>query len=258
VFRNRRRHWILFSQSRSARIFPGSNGRDFRCRRLPQPAALSSESRDGSRPDRILDAFDGYCGVTRYIIEHHAEPAFSGLFAINYYIGPKPVRAGQVEMFQGANGLNVYRNPNPRPRVWAVHEAFQIPGPKAVNAALNSPDFDPGRQTFLLTAAPHLETCGRPDQVRLLERAPNRVVIEADLGCRGMVIAGETDGPGWQATVDGQTVRIYEAYSALRGVVVDPGRHRVEMRYRPKSVFVGAILTALGIAGAVVFYALAI
>ena len=204
-----------------------------------------------------IDAFAGYCGVTRNVIEHQADPAFTDLFAINYYIGPKPSRDGQEEIFQGAGGLKVYRNPSLRPRVWAVHEAVQVVGPKAVTAALISPDVNPARQTFL-TAAPPLETCGLPDHVRLLERNPERITIEADLGCRGMVIAGETYSPGWQASVDGKPARLYEVYSALRGVVVDAGRHRVEMRYRPKSVFVGAILTGLGIAGAVVLYILAI
>jgi hypothetical protein len=205
-----------------------------------------------------IDAFAGYCGVTRNVIEQYGEPAFTGLFAINYYIGPKPAREGQVEIFQGAGGLKVYRDPNPRPRVWAVHDALQISGPKAVTAALISPDFDPSRRTFLLTPAPQLETCGLPDQVRIADRNPDRLVIEADLGCRGMVIAGETYDPGWHATVDGRPSRIYEAYSALRGVVVDAGRHRVEMRYRPRSVFLGAILTAIGIAGVVVLRILAI
>jgi len=73
-----------------------------------------------------------------------------------------------------------------------------------------------------------------------------------------MVIAGETYDRGWHATVDGRPARIYEANSALRGVVVDAGRHRVEMRYRPRSVFLGAILTAIGIAGAGVLRILAI
>jgi Bacterial membrane protein YfhO len=205
-----------------------------------------------------IDAFAGYCGVTRNVIEPYGEPAFTGLFAINYYIGPKPARDGQVEIFQGGGGLKVYRDPNLRPRVWAVHEALQISGPKAVTAALISLDFDPGRRTFLLTPAPQLETCGRPDQVRIVDRNPDRLVIEADLGCRGMVIAGETYDPGWHATVDGRPARIYEAYSALRGVVVDAGRHRVEMRYRPRSVFLGAVMTAIGIAGAIVLGVLAI
>jgi len=42
-----------------------------------------------------IDAFSGYCGVTRNVIEHQADRAFTDLFGINYYIGLKPSRAGQ-------------------------------------------------------------------------------------------------------------------------------------------------------------------
>jgi len=34
-------------------------------------------------------------------------------------------------------------------------------------------------------------------------------------------------------------------------VVVEAGRHKIEMRYRPKSVYWGAALTAAGLLGAV-------
>jgi hypothetical protein len=205
-----------------------------------------------------IDTFAGYCGVTRNVIEHHADQKFANLFAINYYIGPKAVRDGQVQIFQGSSGLKVYRNSDSLPRAWAVHDAGQASGDDPVARALISPDFDPLRRTFLLGAPPKLETCAQPDQVRLLERDSDRVVIEASLGCRGMVIAGETYSPGWQATVDGQPTRIYEAYSALRGVVVDAGRHRIEMRYRPRSVLLGALMTSLGLCGALALTVLAI
>ena len=66
-----------------------------------------------------------------------------------------------------------------------------------------------------------------------------------------MVIAAETFYPGWVATVDGKSTRIFEAYGFLRGVVVDAGPHRIEMRYRPKSVFWGGALIALGLLGAI-------
>jgi hypothetical protein len=203
-----------------------------------------------------IDAFAGYCGITRNVIDHYGVPAFDRLFAIDYYIAPKPSNAGQVEIFRGSSGLNVYRNPDPSPRVWAVHQAVQVSGKDSVTRALISPDFDPSRQTFVDSPPPKLDTCGRPDHVRLVERQSNRLVIEADMACRGMVIASETFGPGWRATVDGHPAQIYEAYSVLRGVVVDSGRRRIEMHYLPKSVLTGAIMTSLGIAGSVVLYAL--
>jgi uncharacterized membrane protein YfhO len=61
-----------------------------------------------------------------------------------------------------------------------------------------------------------------------------------------MVILGETWFPGWKATIDGQPAGIWQVDAALRGVVVPPGFHRIEMLYRPPSVIIGAAMTALG------------
>ena len=58
-----------------------------------------------------IDMFEGYCGVTKNVITLHADDKFRDLFAIGYYVGAKPRRDGQVELFQGASGLKVYRNP---------------------------------------------------------------------------------------------------------------------------------------------------
>jgi uncharacterized membrane protein YfhO len=77
-----------------------------------------------------------------------------------------------------------------------------------------------------------------------------RVVLEANLKCRGMVIDSDTFFPGWTATIDGKSAPLYEAYGFLRGVVVEAGAHRIEMRYRPQSVYWGGAFTALGLAGA--------
>jgi len=76
------------------------------------------------------------------------------------------------------------------------------------------------------------------------------VVIQADMSCRGMVILSETFFPGWEATVDGKPAKVCEAYTALRGVVAEAGRRRIEMRYRPKSVYLGGALTLAGLLGA--------
>ncbi len=61
--------------------------------------------------------------------------------------------------------------------------------------------------------------------------------------CRGMVVMGENNAPGWAATIDGKPAPIYYAYTALRGIVAGPGRHTIQMRYRPLSVTAGALST---------------
>jgi uncharacterized membrane protein YfhO len=63
-----------------------------------------------------------------------------------------------------------------------------------------------------------------------------------------MVILSDTWFPGWRATVDGKSATIHRAYGAVRGVIVEPGSHVIEMRYRPLSVFAGLGLTLLAAA----------
>ena len=65
--------------------------------------------------------------------------------------------------------------------------------------------------------------------------------------CTGMVILADSYYPGWQATVDGRSAPIWEAYGAIRGVVVPAGDHQVEFRFRPGSVYLGAGLFLLGL-----------
>ena len=66
------------------------------------------------------------------------------------------------------------------------------------------------------------------------------------MNCRGMLILGDNYFPGWRAAVDGRSVPVYEAYTVVRGVILDKGAHRVEMVYRPLSVILGGGMTALG------------
>lgn len=81
----------------------------------------------------------------------------------------------------------------------------------------------------------------------MLEREDTRIVLEAQMGCKGMLVLSQTMYRGWQAVVDGRKGKIYDAYGVLPGVVVDAGRHRIEIRYRPASVYWGASLTGLGL-----------
>ncbi len=165
------------------------------------------------------------------------------MYGTNFQVGRYPKRPDQVEVFTGRSGVKVFENPGAFPRAWIVHEV------------VGSANFDPRRQTFVKGAAPQLQTCPAPEAVSFVERQSGRIVLEADLKCRGMVIEGDTFYPGWVATVDGKPSPLYEAFGFLRGVVVEAGSHRIEMRYRPKSVYWGAALTALGLLGSAVLTA---
>jgi uncharacterized membrane protein YfhO len=147
--------------------------------------------------------------------------------------------------------MKVYQRDDAFPRAWAVHKLVQVPSEGAGNVMIGErlPEFH--NMAVMQERPPKLEAC-EADQVRLVEHLPDRVAIEAEMNCTGMVVLADTYFPGWRARVDGQRTSIYEVNGALRGVVVPRGKHVITMRYRPMSLALGAFLTLLGLAGAVV------
>jgi hypothetical protein len=151
--------------------------------------------------------------------------------------------------------LAVFENPNAFPRAWTVHQT-QLVDVAQGRMLLANAGLEARRRVFLVgKTSPQLETCdSAAEHVDVIRHEPNRVVLEATMQCRGMAILTDTWFPGWTATVDGKSVPVVEAYGIVRGVVVEAGRHTVEMRYRPRSVFIGAGMSILAVM-LVVFFA---
>jgi hypothetical protein len=195
-----------------------------------------------------VDGLGGYvAGVPENLLraETHLERTKTVL-AVTHYLAKAPERPGQDSLFEGRSGLKVFRNPEPRPRAWSVHQAIPTGSLAELRDRLQVQPLDVHRQTVLLGQAPALESC-EGDTVEILSRSSNRVRIRAQMRCGGMVILGDAYFPGWEATVDGKPARIWEAYGVVRGVEVPAGEHRVEMRFRPFPVIAGAALFLVGV-----------
>jgi hypothetical protein len=195
-----------------------------------------------------IDMLEGYmAGVTSNLLRHelHTKRTQS-LFGVTHWIGRQPNRPDMQEIFAGVSGIKVWRNPDPMPRVWAVHQVRSVKEDPELRRLVQDPTVDFHREAALLGEVPALQVCPGEDQVQLIRRRTDSLTVSAKLACTGMVILAETYYPGWTATVDGQTARVWEAWGALRGVVVPGGEHEVKFSYRPLSVYGGAALTALG------------
>ena len=196
-----------------------------------------------------IDAFDAYLSsMTVDFFPVQGERWGRNLFGVNYYLASKPRWPDQQEVFSSVSGLKVYRNPDALPRVWSVHRIL----PFQDNNGLRSLGSDVTKTALLAGALPALEACPGEDRLTLASRRMNDLTIDAEMSCKGMVIAGESYFPGWRASVDDVSQPIYAADSLLRGVVVPAGKHRIVMSYRPFSVIAGFILTLTGFLAAIV------
>lgn len=145
---------------------------------------------------------------THRLLGHAETPR---VFGIRYRVARQPSDPAQEEVFRSRSGLKVYRD-------------ARIAEP--LRTWRNAP-------------------CGAPDRLRVVSRAPEVFVVEAELACPALVVAGDSYYPGWRARVDGERRPVQEL-DAVRAVRAGAGRHVIEFRYRPASVYWGFGFTLLG------------
>jgi hypothetical protein len=167
------------------------------------------------------------------------DEAIQDLFAVDYEVRKKPSRPGQIELFTGSSGLKIFKNPSAMPRAWVIHQVKPVEKRSIIPR-------DPRREATIRGAAPQLADCPDDARIEWMTRNASHIALRAQTACRGLVVVADTYYPGWRATVDGAPAKILEVNAAQRGIVIEAGIHRVEMRYRPTSVIAGAILTAFG------------
>jgi Bacterial membrane protein YfhO len=143
-----------------------------------------------------------------------------------------------------AGPVRVFAVPGTLPRAYAVGGVRHAADLAAVEQIL-ARDFDPAREVILDDPGSPATAAGPVGDCRIVERRPDRVRIEADLGAPGYVVLVDGFSAGWRATVDGRPAPLLRANLAFRAVAVPAGRHVIEMAYRPTAALMGLGLSAL-------------
>jgi hypothetical protein len=147
---------------------------------------------------------------------------------------------------EGKDAIYTYRLNEDQPRAWIVHEVAVNADRDAIYAALAAPDFDPRRVAYVPQPIA-VVTNQAIEPVSIAASQPDRLVAEAGLTTPGLLVLSEINYPGWMATVNGSPTSIVEVDGLLRGVALPGGPARVEMFFRPASLIVGGVLSALGV-----------
>jgi uncharacterized membrane protein YfhO len=70
-----------------------------------------------------------------------------------------------------------------------------------------------------------------------------------------VLVLGDSDAPGWHATVNGKAQRVARVDQIMRGIVVPAGRSVVVFRYRSRPRDVGAVISLVTLAALVLLAA---
>ncbi len=135
-----------------------------------------------------------------------------------------------------------YRGALPRARI--VYQAEVFSDETARLARLADHTFDPAlaalvEQPVEVGPAPSIA----PTVTWHAPRA-STLLVQATTAAPGLLVVADSYWPGWQVEVDGQPALLLRVNHAFRGVLLKPGTHRVEFRYRSRAWGWGACLAA--------------
>jgi uncharacterized membrane protein YfhO len=83
------------------------------------------------------------------------------------------------------------------------------------------------------------------DQIRSVKTDQDLIGVSVHAGAPGLLVLSEMYYPGWQATVNGKSARIWQVDGNLRAVAVPAGDTTVALRYRPAAILFGVWLSGL-------------
>ncbi|MFB0535944.1 MAG: YfhO family protein [Anaerolineae bacterium] len=185
------------------------------------------------------------------------------LLNVKYVITWRKVLVPETEvLYEEPKGLDktyLHRLDEYWPRAFVVHQVEVIEDGEQVLERLGEPEFDPRRVAIL----PHSPDLALPSQVEgespvvILERQPERMVLEVDMAADGLLVLSEVYYPGWRAYADGEEVPIYRADHVLRAMPLRAGHHRVEMVFDPLWPKVGLAVSGVTLLLAAVLIAVA-
>jgi hypothetical protein len=136
----------------------------------------------------------------------------------------------------------------PLPRAYLVGQARLAPPGAEAAGALLSRDVVEGRAALVEDPAAVLDgPAARAGRCAFLHFGREHIEVGCEAGQAAMLVLIEAWSAGWEAEVDGAGQPVLRVNGIERGLRLAPGRHRVELRYRPPGLIAGAALSLLGV-----------
>jgi hypothetical protein len=181
-------------------------------------------------------------------IPHKDSPAYQ-LLGVKYIIVPKdnhPGGEGIWPVFKGTDYIDIHLNTNSLNRTWAVFNTVPVDNLAEAHEVIFAPDFTPG-SAATIEDGPRLSSDGQVIDLVVQRYSPNHASFEVEVTERALLVLSDLHYDGWRAELDGQPTPLYVTNAIFRGVVVPPGRHRIDMHFFPDSLRLGIGLAVMAV-----------
>jgi hypothetical protein len=214
---------------------------------LPQLGMEELWGYDALHPERPSEFFrrTGDCGAWLGKLEYAC--------ALNYLVYPEGATAGtpdeeRYELLTTLDGVEVLHSPNAFPRAILVGEVKVMPDKEKLFEELCDPAFDP--RTTALTELPPPGPLpdtpdGSPGEATIIQHSYNHATVALEATRECVLVLADTYYPGWRASIDGESAKIFPVNYTFRGVIVPSGNHTVHFEYKPASFRIGVTISII-------------
>jgi hypothetical protein len=130
--------------------------------------------------------------------------------------------------------------PAPLPRARLVAQALVSSDPNRDISAIDV-------ESTALVPAPIDLPGGIRGKAAITYDHPGKIRVATLAETKQLLVLSESYHEGWQARVDGRERPVVRVYGDFMGCVVDSGMHETEFSFRPRSLFLGGLLSVIGV-----------
>jgi hypothetical protein len=214
-------------------------------------AAYTRHLNAGGYDPLISDAYQRLLEASRY----NPTSPVARLLGVRYAIGDAPFEQSHLP---GADRLTLLKQDRPwyiytvsdaLPRAFVVPVVVTEPDDAAVRRQIAAGEVVPGRTVFVpqpvACTAPSTDTAPT-GSAHITRYEPNAVEVAVDSSQGGVLVLSDAYDPNWDVRVDGAPSNLLRVDTALRGVCVSPGAHRITFDYAPRLFIAGLIISVAG------------
>jgi hypothetical protein len=134
----------------------------------------------------------------------------------------------------------VLENRHALPRVYIPNRVESVPSDDDVLRKLALPDFDAREVAYVNSNVAMWGTIR--GEAKIKEETPTRIVVDAQMQTRGLLVLADNWDKGWRAYVNGKRTPILRTNYTIRGVLLPTGSSTVEFRYESPALALGNLL----------------
>lgn len=172
------------------------------------------------------------------------------LFAVRYvYTDWEQLPVASVVVGEGEDrfgAVRMHQLEDPRPFAHMLYQAEVIANPQAALNRLTEADFA-ARSIVLLEDDPGIQfdPAGSQGSATVIEFLPENITIQTSSSAPGILSVAMPYYPGWEATLNGNSVPLLKAYTALMAISIPAGESQITLQYNPSTYRIGGWMSVI-------------